>query len=178
MSNLDIDKGKAPAASPRQIGQESCIAIAPEPSPMLDDDHQSPDMAQLDRFAGSPESLPEQPVDGEGGDGAGPLLALTSQITTVIENAAEYPARYADSNPMALRSPLLGTMSIKKSPPSGEAKPLKYIAFLALEDSWRSSRRRSSESVCYDNLLREHPPRSGRKSQKTVPIERRGCSGS
>lgn len=47
----------------------------------------------------------------------------------------------------------------------------------SIENARGSSQRWSPESVCYGKLLRENDPFSGRKCQKTVPAEGRGCYG-
>lgn len=65
-----------------------------------------------------------------------------------------------DPNSPPASNPLLGTSTSQ-----------------VLEVSWGSLERRSPESVCYNNLLRENGPSSARKSRNTVRFESSGCYG-
>ena len=46
----------------------------------------------------------------------------------------------------------------------------------SVENAGGSSNGRSPERICYEKLLREQGPPSGRKSRKTVLVEGRDCS--
>lgn len=112
-------------------------------------------MTKPDHTTGSPPSLTEHVADGQGRDDAGVLLGLEP---SAIEKAGENSTMPKDSNPSTCYAPLLGT-----------------ICSHPVENTGLSSGRRCPESVCYDKLLREHGPTSGRKSRKTVSVEGRGC---
>ena len=108
--------------------------------------------------AGSPASLTEHPVDGQGRNGSSVLLELEPQQTPIIEKSEQNPTALTDLDNQPCYAPLLGTSYSQST-----------------EITEGSSKRRSPESVCYNKLLRESGPSSGRKSQKTVNVGGRDC---
>ncbi|WP_433909531.1 hypothetical protein [Sphingomonas yabuuchiae] len=105
-----------------------------------------------------PDNAPSTPVASDdlatvNVDGSVPLLALKPADT---EKAGEnFPVEVEATRSPPL-TPLLGT-----------------IASYSVEISRGSSKKRSPESICYPQLLRENGPSSGRKFRKTAPVEDR-----
>ena len=87
-------------------------------------------------------------------DDAGALLGL--ELFT-IENAGQNTVSDEESNPSSAIFPLLGTKSFKSLS--------------------KSSKRRSTQRVCYDSLLRFGAHSSALNSGKTVKNSPRGCYG-
>ena len=94
------------------------------------------------------------------GDDAMPLPAPKSKRTPDIEKAGLNPSDPAHSDDQPDHAPLPGTSTSQ-----------------VIEISRGSSKKRSSEDICYPKLLREHGPSSGRKSPKTVREKGRVCYG-
>jgi hypothetical protein len=77
-----------------------------------------------------------------------------------VEKAGQNPAQEIDADGQPRRAPLLGTSTSQ-----------------GIENARGSSERRSPESVCYTELLREDGLSSGKKSRKTVVPEGFDCHG-
>jgi hypothetical protein len=87
---------------------------------------------------------------------AGPLPRLEP---LGIEKAEQNSTADADLDQQPCYAPLPGT-----------------IYSQSVENAGGSSQRRSPERVCYEKLLREDDPPSGRKPRKTAVVEGRCCS--
>jgi hypothetical protein len=92
--------------------------------------------------------------------GSGALLGLEQPAPLDIEKAGQNSSDLTDLDSQPCYAPLLGT-----------------ICSHLVENTGKSSDRRSPESVCYDKLLRENGPSSGEKFRKTVSVEGRDCYG-
>lgn len=88
---------------------------------------------------------------------ASPLLALEP---TGTKKTGENSNRHANLDGQPCYAPLLGTSTSQ-----------------VLGIFRGSSRKRSPESICYPQLLRENGPSSGRKSRKIAPVEGHVCYG-